>query len=466
MFGGIWKKHSSGEIPKGADQQFKLSPEELLALERRTHPLTCERNHIDPIIYSALEIRAQVNRGERPAPEQVVGIFWAKGDGVFWTRQTRTWDLPSLTGVYAHRFTFKYIYSAWTTFPLVVKTQRRGRNAEGSASDKWMGNILQMRKEAVPFLESLGIPKPRSKAEWSYIFKEMGTFLAAKNFIVNCPLPVMEIPVAPVHDSKEALRFRAVCDERITLPLSSLRAFDSVRTKLVAGLSKSSMVEIKVNWRCNVVHDWVEPVSQEAARALYNRLGYSQDLIRQLGCSPPVGVSGPGGGAAKESDPKARTPRSARRTRAPGGTPRSPRPRSRRSRTGSTSTSTSNEARVLGLCGVRPGPAQHQRMGSGGQGEVQDRRGLHVQVLQGLLKPRAAEKTRLTGWHKAEATCLQLVMDEPPEQLYNQWIRDRMEFYKPPRDERLVLGDASTPRVISPYQDLGASGPVLGGGRS
>ena len=100
-----------------------------------------------------------------------------------------------------------------------------------------MGNILQMRKEAVPFLESLGIPKPRSKAEWSYIFKEMGTFLAAKNFIVNCPLPVMELPVAPVHDSKEALRFRAVCDERITLPLSSLRAFDSVYTKLVAGLS-------------------------------------------------------------------------------------------------------------------------------------------------------------------------------------------------------------------------------------
>ena len=44
-------------------------------------------------------------------------------------------------------------------------------------------------------------------------------------------------------------------------------------------------------------------------------------------------------------------------------------------------------------------------------------------------------------------------MDEPPEQLYNQCIRDRMEFYKrveptePPRDERLVLGDVSTPRV-------------------
>ena len=238
MFGGVWR------IPRGADQQFKLAPEELLAQERRTHPCTCEQDHIDPVIYTALEIRAQVNRGERPAPEQV-GIFWPRGDGVFWTRQTRTWDLPSLTGVYAHRFTFKYIYSAWTTFPLIVKTQRRGRNAEGSTSDKWMGNIIRMRKEAVPFLESPGIPKPQRKEEWSYIFKEMGTFLAAKNFIVNCPLPVMEMPVAPIHDSKEALRFRAICDERITLPLASLKAFDSVYTKLVAGLSKSSMVEVK-----------------------------------------------------------------------------------------------------------------------------------------------------------------------------------------------------------------------------
>ena len=234
------------EAPRGAtdvwgdlEEAFKRGDPQgrrpaIQALERRTHPLTCEQDHIDPVIYTGLEIRAQVNRGERPAPEQVVGIFWAKGDGVFWTRQTRTWDLPSLTGVNAHRFTFKYIYSAWTTFPLIVKTQRRGCKVDG-------GNILQMRKEAVPFLESLGIPKPRSIAEWSYIFKEMGTFLAAKKFIVNCPLPVMEIPVAPVHDSKEALRFRAVCD-----------------TKLVSGLSKSSMVEVKVNWRCNVVHDWVE----------------------------------------------------------------------------------------------------------------------------------------------------------------------------------------------------------------
>ena len=45
---------------------------------------------------------------------------------------------------------------------------------------------------------------------------------------------------------------------------------------------------------------------------------------------------------------------------------------------------------------------------------------------------------------RTRTTCLQLVMDEPP---------DRMEFYKRveptelPMDERLVLGDASTPRM-------------------
>ena len=252
-----------------------------------------------------------------------------------WTMRWLSWRLSQA---------WTPIYSAWTTFPLIVKTQRRGRNAEGSTSDKWMGNILQMRKEAVPFLESLGIPKPRSKEEWSYIFKEMRTFLAAKNFIVNCPLPVMEIPVAPIHDSKEALRFRAVCDERITLPLASLKAFDSVYTKLVAGLSKSSMVEVKVNWRCNVVHDWVEQVPQEAAGALYDRLGYSEDLIRQLGCSPPWVPL-----ALEKERPRRRTPggggrpRSAHQTRAPGDTRPSPRPRSRRS----TSTSTSPRRRSM-----------------------------------------------------------------------------------------------------------------------
>ena len=294
----------------------------------------------------------------------------------------------------------------------------------------------------MPFLESLGIPKPRSKAEWSYIFKEMGTFLAAKNFIVNCPLPVMEIPVAPVHDSKEALRFRAVCDERITLPLSSLGAFDSVYTKLVSGLSKSSMVEVKVNWRCNVVHDWVEQVPQEAVGALYDRLGYSQDLIRQLGCSPPLGASGPGERPRRRT-PRPRfwggqTPRSAHRTRAPGDTRPSPRPRSRRSRAGSTSTSkeTKHVFWASVECGlVLPSISAWEVVG---KEKFKTTGGYMCRFCKGFWRASRGD------------------MDEPPEQLYNQWIRDRMEFYKrveptePPRDERLVLGSSSSGLGMSP----------------
>ena len=178
-----------------------------------------------------------------------------------------------------------------------MKTQRRGRNAEGSASDKWMGNILQMRKEAVPFLESLGIPKPRSKAEWSYIFKEMGTFLAAKNFIVNCPL----------------------------------------------------------------------------AGALYDRLPWPRGRGGQ-GIGPQDQDSGGSGHHAPHAGPGHQKVPPDHHVHCHGG------------RGQEAHLPDGNQARALGLGGVRPGPAQHQRMGSGGQGEVQDHRGLHVQVLQGLLE--------------------------------------------------------------------------------
>ena len=103
-----------GEIPPHAEKQFKLSPDEILAIERRTHPCVYEVDHIDPIIYGALEIKEQVSR----APQKIVGVFWAKRDGVFWSRQTWT----SLIGVYAHRFTFKYIYSAWARSPATSRS--------------------------------------------------------------------------------------------------------------------------------------------------------------------------------------------------------------------------------------------------------------------------------------------------------------------------------------------------------
>ena len=196
---------------------------------------------------------------------------------------------------------------------------------------------------------------------------------------------------------------------------------------------------------------------------MYDRLGYSQDLITQLGCSPPLNASGPGGGAAKESDPKAKILAGADTTlRTPDqGTRRYP-PITAATVTAVAGKKYINKHFPTGTkhvfwasveCGlVLPSISAWEVVG---KEKFKTTGGYMCRFCKGFWKASrgGTRLLQITGWHKDKATCLQLVMDEPPEQLYNQWIRDRMEFCKrveptePPRDERLVLGDASTPRM-------------------
>ena len=140
------------------------------------------------------------------------------------------------------RYTFKYIYSLWCSLPLAIESKQRGKDAPGSATQTRNLKRTEARKEASSFLTALGLDKPTDKDEWRRVLREMGSFLATKTFLTNCPAPVMEMPVAPVHDSKEAMRFRAICDERITIPLDALKQFPEVRSKLVGQLPQSAMV--------------------------------------------------------------------------------------------------------------------------------------------------------------------------------------------------------------------------------
>ena len=39
----------------------------------------------------------------------------------------------------------------------------------------------------------------------------------------------------------------------------------------------------------------------------------------------------------------------------------------------------------------------------------------------------------ITGEHKGKSAQLQLILDEPPQHLYEAWVKDRIEFYKRPR---------------------------------
>ena len=49
----------------------------------------------------------------------------------------------------------------------------------------------------------------------------------------------------------------------------------------------TAMVDVKVNWRCNVTHTWAAEVPASEAYALYAKLRYSHETILSLGCTPP-----------------------------------------------------------------------------------------------------------------------------------------------------------------------------------
>ena len=125
--------------------------------------------------------------------------------------------------VFGHCFSFRSIYALWNTLPISLRQPTRGRGSSTANKDR-LDKHLEAKKEARAFTGKHALLVPTTKQEWLQIFREMGRFLATKTFLlVHNPTPVMELPIQPIHDSKEHLRFRAICDERITIPLESLR---------------------------------------------------------------------------------------------------------------------------------------------------------------------------------------------------------------------------------------------------
>ena len=135
------------------------------------------------------------------------------------------------------------------------------------------------------FLDQLlGFPDSYStQEEWRAVWKEVGTLLAAKHFISHTPVPVMDLPIADVVDSKEHLRFRAMCDEQSSFPFEELRSFPDVYSKLEPYVASDSYVEVKVAWRCNTEQWWWAEVLPSQAGPLYKKLGYSDMAIKAFG---------------------------------------------------------------------------------------------------------------------------------------------------------------------------------------
>ena len=108
---------------------------------------------------------------------------------------------------------------------------------------------------------------------------------------------------------RSKLRFRAMCDERISFPFEELRPFEEVYSKLEPYVQSSSYVEVKVAWRCNTEQWWWAEVDPAHAGPLYRKLNYSDEAIRAFGLDPDLPVGAPAlGAAAVGADSSTRTP--------------------------------------------------------------------------------------------------------------------------------------------------------------
>ena len=101
------------------------------------------------------------------------------------------------------------------------------------------------------------------------------------------PAEVMQLPVQDVADSKEQMILRAVCDERISVPVESLQQFPEVYKALMDRIGgPGALAEVKVNWRCNTKQWWVGAVPDSVAPSIYRKLGYTNDMIKLMGLDP------------------------------------------------------------------------------------------------------------------------------------------------------------------------------------
>ncbi|CAE7598049.1 ppsC [Symbiodinium sp. CCMP2592] len=256
---------------------------EKLLLEMRTHPCSFKQPFFEPIALTKEEIDAQVAMGTRPPLDKIIGPFHAEGDGgTHWQKEVQTWDLVSLFSCFGHTYSARHLYAVWSHLPITIQPHTRGAKNKQQNLQRRDDHRMLM-KEAKEFVILHDLPVPTTNQEWKQLYREMGSIFAAKVFINRTPQVVLDLPVADIHDSKQHMRLRAVCDERITLPLKTFRDFPEIYNSLSHSLGQESMVEAKMAWRCNTVQWWTARLKPEYAGPIYRKLGYSESHIQGLG---------------------------------------------------------------------------------------------------------------------------------------------------------------------------------------
>ena len=431
QFGGVWRlAYGRFNPPKWAKQ---LKREELIALETRTHPADLRNWNFTPCLYTEEDVKKQVEAGLRPAPEKIRGGFWAPYDEErYWQRQTQTWTLPALFHVYGNGWTMKELYGIWCEMPLMIQRSRRG---QGETAKEHQANLQKTKDEVQQFLDANNLGRPQSPAEWRQCYRELGKFLAMRAFLTNTPQVVMEIPVAPITDDREHMIMRAICDERISLPLDAFKEHprwlgdaiprstgmlkwmpqlqDLLYAKL--GYSAAAIEAMDLNpfgGHVNLTAQGAKILGEEPAHS-----GHPNPGERQSGYSPApfITIEGDDG---KDYDAERKPP-----------------------------ITVNNVVSACGKDYMRKSYPGGKRYAFWGRMEcglvlssvspwemVQKEKGVTCGGYYCCKWCKGFWKGKMGSSRFLQITSgnvvLQMVLDEPPERLYNRWVKDRIEFYK------------------------------------
>ena len=186
--------------------------------------------------------------------------------------------------MFGHSYTLRQLWGVWESLPLLQGPKQRGPKNKAQNQTRLAG-WETLKEDARCFLKEEGLPFPQTGPEWRLVYRAMGKVLAARAFLTDTP--VMQLPVQDVADSKEQMILRAVCDERISVPVESLQQFPEVYKALMDRIGgPGALAEVKVNWRCNTKQWWVGAVPDSVAPSIYRKLGYTNDMIKLMGLDP------------------------------------------------------------------------------------------------------------------------------------------------------------------------------------
>ena len=381
-----------------------------------------------PCLYTEEDVKKQVEAGLRPAPESIRGGFWAPYDEErYWQRQTQTWTLPALFHVYRNAWTMKELYGIWCEMPLMIQRSRRG---QGETAKQHQANLQKTKDEVQQFLDANNLGRPQSPAEWRQWASSWQcgrSWPTRHRWWWRFRWPQSRMTVNTWSWGPSAMRESASLwtPSRITRDL----------------LPADQLMDVKVAWRCNTTQYWHAEVDAAAAGPLYAKLGYPAATIEAMNLNPfggHVNLTAQGAKLLGEEPAHSGHPN-------PGPCGHSPAPFI--TIEGDDGKDYEAERKppitvnnVVSACGkdymrksypggrrahgMWLGFEQCQPLGNGPKREGCDTWRLLLQMVQGFLEGKDGELP-LSSNHLGNVV-LQMVLDEPPERLYNRWVNQQL----------------------------------------